>query len=351
MLTAKVQGEIIDALYDSAATLAEGSDGLLQAYRPDLKRFGYQSLLGLHHHFQIDYQPIGDTDTADAVASQIDRRYRNLPAALEQYNQMHGTLDQMGELMRGGQNVALGMEHADLFDILLGEVGISNHFRRQHIPHRPILIASKAMDFLGVRLEALDIRSELAKPILRGFGVDLEPDNTIPVRQFLGKAATVYLTIPDTKTFADIRGLQRKTIEQFNRKAMGGLMKELRKDKAAPALLGVAAPGTTVKKLNIPALDDGQKRQLGIEPGDDVEVIGRINPGIRAFLKRAVTYATAIRLDDDPPKIAIDKDFMCVATKDDVNTLASKLVTLASSLEPHKKFIYDEMDELPVIRK
>lgn len=345
----------MDSLHSSAVTLAEGSNDLLCAYEPDLKRFKYQSLSIQPSHYRIDGKPIEDISVSDAVATAVDPRYAGLPATLEKYDAETGALTQMGHVLRSGQNVALGMEHADLFDIALGEVGISNHFRKQKIAHRPVLIVSKAMDFLGVNIEALKMPPDIVTTFLKGLDIEVEPDNTVPVRRFLGvAAAAVYMTVPSTKTFSQIRGLQHEAIGWFNKHVTSSLAKDLDRGNEGnhqPVLLGVAAPGTTVKKLDVDALDDELKERHQINTGEEVDVVGGINPGIVRFMKQALTYAAAIRLENDPPAVAIDKEFLCVKARKDVSELADKLVALASGLEPDKRFIYDETGALPVIRK
>ena len=65
----------------------------------------------------------------------------------------------------------------------------------------------------------------------------------------------------------------------------------------------------------------------------------------------ALTYATAIRLDETPPRVCIDKDFLCIKTSKDISLLADSLVNISKQLDPDKEYLYDQRGDLPTIRK
>lgn len=354
-LTSKAQGQIMDALYESASTLAHHSNELFVAYEPDLHRFGYQSMSVFPLHYRVGGNPIEVPDDLDGIATTVDPRYQELPKVIEKHDEDTGTVTQMGHVLRSGQNLALGMEHAELIDIALAEVGFSNHFRRHGIPNRSILVASKAIDFMGVNVEALKVDTGIVKLFLDGVGIEIEPDGTVPVRKFLSIAIdATYLTIPSTQTFAGIRGVQGRAIGEFNKRVVKSLRKDMDRSNEGdhtPALLGVAVPGTTVKYLSNTSLSQPQAEYLGVEPDEDVQVIGNISPAITKFMGEALTYAVAVRLDQAPPELAVSPNFVALRNRDDVENLASGLVDLAAELEPGKRFIYDRNGDLPVKRR
>lgn len=352
-ITAKAQSEIMDSMHESATTLAENSGGLFSVYEPG--RFSHQTLSVTPSHYRVDGHPIEDVDVSDTVAGIIDSRYSLLPSVIEEHDQSTGAFTQMGHILKSGQNVGIGMGHAELIDIALYGVGTSNFFRRRGINHKAVLVASKAIDFLGVDIEKLQIDPEFTAVYLKGLGVDVEPDNTVQVRDFLRLGFDhIYLTVPATRTFSKVRGVQGAGIKWFNSQSTSSLEKALDRSnegKNSPTLLNVALPGTTMKRLDIEAMSEGKRHEYGVEAGQDVEVIGAINPAIARFMGQVLLYASEIRLDHVPPAICVDKDFVCLSSEEDMPAIAGKLVGCSASLEPGKKFIYDESGELPVIRK
>lgn len=351
-ITERAQDQIMGSMYESATVLADNSDGLFCAYEPDLERFPYLSLSVSPSHYRIDGKPIADVDTSDLVASQVDSRYEKLPEVLDVYDQDTKALTQIGNALRSGQNVALGLEHGELIDVAMAEVGVSNYLRRQNIAHKSALIVSKAIDFMGVNIDSLNIAPDISRAFLTGLGVRVEDDNTVPVRDFLAIAADVtYLTIPSTKTFANIRGLQHQAVKMFNERSTRSIDEDMSSSGDSPTLLGVAVPGTTVKLLDFGALDDDNQYEYLDFSNKQTEVVGYISPGIIKFMKRALTYATAIRLDETPPKVCIDKDFLCLQEAKDVEKLASSLVEISKLLDPNKEYVYDQRGDLPTIRK
>lgn len=352
-ITERAQDQIMGSMYESAKVLADSSNGLFCAYEPDLDRFPHLSLSVSPSHYRIDGRPIADIDTSDLVASQVDSRYEKLPDSLESYDRHTGALTQIGKVLRSGQNVAMGLEHGELIDVAMAEVGVSNHLRRQRVAHRSALIVSKAIDFMGVNIDSLNISPDIASAFLTGLGVGVEDDNTVPVRDFLALAAdATYLTIPSTKTFADIRGYQGQAVKMFNDWSIKTMQKDMdRESGGQPTLLGVAVPGTTVKLLDFGALDEDHEYKYLDFSDRQTEVVGHISPGITKFMGAALTYATAIRLDETPPKVCIDKDFLCVSTEDDVTELAASLIKISKSLDPAKEYLYDSTGDLPTIRK
>lgn len=342
----KSQKQVLDAMYESASVLAENSDGMFHAYEPNPDRFKYHSILPLKHNYRVEGAPIPNIDDSDSIASIVDSRYEKLPEAIDLHEQNTGAITQISNVLRSGQSVALGLEHGELIDVAMAEVGVSNALRRRGIEHRSALVVSKAIDFMGVNIEYLGIPPDYVKTYLAGIGIEVNDDDTVPVRDFLSIAAhAIYMTIPSTKTFADIRAIQEVAIKTFNARSTEALSKEIDSSDPFPVLLGVAVPGTTVKILDTDQIesDDDDERPI--------EVIGQISPGITKFMSGALTYATAIRLDETPPLVQIHKDFLCVKDKGDIDSLAERLVEVASELEPDKRFVYDGSGDLRVIRK
>lgn len=362
-LTEHAQRQIMGALYESAATHAELSGGFFVAYEPDLKRFGYQSLSANPNHYRLNGEPL-DPGMSDAVAATVDKRYAGVPGAVRELDSRTGVVTQIGHVLASGQNVVLGSEHGELVDVPFGLVGVSNRLREQGVAHRSGMIVSKAIDFLGINAEALPAPIDVIESYLGSIGIAIEDDGTIPARSFLRIAAEVtYFTVPSTQSFKNIRKLQQTGIRKFNEHVSEQIaedMDESRKSDQDPLLFMIALPGTVNKLLDKEGYTAGQ--DLGgnyqtvpsvIDVRDDrrIEVVGSISPGVARFLGRALTYATVVRLDELNPKVAIDKDFVCVSSAESVLTIASKLVNLAGIIEPEKLFAYDTKGNLPLLRK
>lgn len=362
-LTEHAQRQIMGAMYESAATHAELSGGFFVAYEPDLRRFGYQSLSANPHHFRLEGSPL-DPAMSDAVASTVDKRYTGIPDVVRRLDTETGVITQIGQVLASGQNVVLGSEHGELVDVPFGLVGVSNRLREREVAHRSGMIVSKAIDFLGINAEALPAPIDVIESYLGGIGITIEEDGTIPARSFLRIAADVtYFTVPATQSFKGIRGLQKTGIRKFNEHVSERIAEDMNESHLGgekPLLLMIAMPGTVNKVLDKQAYTDGQ--DLGgnyvtipgvIDARDSrqIEIVGVISPGVTRFLGRALTYATVVRLQETDPKVAIDKDFVCVSSPDSVLTIASKLVSLAGVVEPEKLFAYDAKGNLPLLRK
>ncbi len=362
-LTTHAQTEITEALYNSAAVLSENSAGVFHAYEPDFKRFGYQSLSANPHHFRLKGAPL-DVDTANNLATVVDNRYKELPNAIARYDETTGRVARVGSILESGQNVILGGEHGELVDVPLGLLGISNYLRRQNVAHRSAMIVSKAIDYLGVNLDAFNAPQELIEVYLTGLGIPIEPDNTVTVRNFLRVAADrIYFTVPSTQTFADIRKVQQTGIKQFNSLVLHNVKSDMSRRgirHSPPMLLDVALPGTVTKNLNLSVYAQGAglegnyvtiPPEFSYEPDDMVEVIGHINSGITDITKEALLYVMSLRLHATRPQVSISDEFFYVEDKDDVNKVAASLLALVQGLDPDTKIIYDRKGNLPLIRK
>lgn len=335
----------MQTMYESASVLADSSDGLFCAYEPDSERFDYHNISRSISSHKIEGAPIADIDQSDSVATVVDSRYAGLPLAIEECDESTGVIEQIANVLRSGQNVSLGLEHGELIDVAMAEVGVSNALRRRRVAHKSGLIVSKAIDFMGIDVNSFGLPHDITKTFLAGLGIEMEDDNTVPVRKFLALATDrTYLTIPSTQTFSAIRRSQEHLIKSFNEKSCGLIEKDMRRASQSdePMLLCVAVPGTTVKLLDNDQTDGSD---------ETIEVIGKISSGVTRFMNKSLTYATAIRLDESPPIVCIHKDFLCLRTADDVSNLANKLIQIVSGLEPDKMFIYDEYGDLPVRRK
>lgn len=361
-ITARAQRQILDDLYVSASTLAENSNGLLVAYEPDLKRFEYASLSVNPAHYRIEGQPIQDCDQVDFIAESVDKRYKYLPLAIKEFNEgskdtsdLLGAVDAEAEVLRSGQNTVDAYEHIELLDVALGGVAKANHHRRNGVELRSILVASKAVQFLGINLHNLKgIPPEVARGFLNGIGVEVEDDDTVQVPSFLKIAFdATYLTFPSTKTHEKTRRLHREAIKGFNSLSVTALAKELDKSNEGSnisAQVSLAAPGTTVKLLDTSELTEKQAADLGVSLDGETYVIGSINPAIGKFAKHALTFAHALRLGRDDAHFRMDKVPLCVSEESDVRRLGSRMVAHALAIEPDRSFIQDWDNNLVVSR-
>lgn len=362
--TEDAQKEIMGSMYESAKVLADNSNGLFCAYEPNLDKYKHQSLLPIPSHYSVEGRPIPSVDDSDTLATMIDSRYAGLPSSIEAHDEATGAVQLIGEDLIYGQNVALGLEHGELIDVALAEVGMSNILRRRNIAHRSGLIVSKAIDYMGVNIDYFGVSPDDLKKYFDSIDaqIDIEDDGTVQVRNFLKVAADItYMTIPSTKTFEDIRAAQKDNIRLINNRVISKINKDMKvtgnkrhpwnKKINDPLLLGVALPGTTVKLLDFGGLDEDHEFQFLKLSGKQTEVVGHISPRITDFMKGAITYATAIRLDDSPPKVHIDKDYLYLKNEEQVEELAAKLVKISKLLNPDVEYLYDKDGNLPVNRK
>jgi hypothetical protein len=371
--------EILDAFYESAQTHAEASDGLFVAYPPDPAKFEYHSLEPKEDNILVKGKPLrvkrthGRRDTmalvesTDFLATIIDPRYEALPEITRQYDRDTRHLTHVGEVLQVGQNVLYGTDHAEFRDLAFAALNFSNRYRENHIRHRSAMIASKAIDFLGVRLEALGSADSVAQSV-RNMGIEVEPDGTVKVRNFLARAVDrLYLTVPATDTFKPIRAKYPGVIKAFNDKSTGELSADMERRRIlrhAPMLLVVAMPGTVNKRI------DQQAYILGLEAGipydtypeitkndllDHIEVIGRFSDKVSAFGGKALSFAASIRLEGVVPRIAIDPYHEYLNSPEALQRFGHRLVDLVQSLDPHMKTVQDNAvasaARLPLVRK
>lgn len=339
------------AMYKSAKDLVDNSGGLFCAYQPGSEGLIWDVDSTEETHHRIIGKPIESVDDADVLGSMFDSRYAGLPASVEEYNRETGAIDRIGDYLERGQNVALGLEHGELVDVALEEEAVSNALRRRGIGHRSALIVSKSIDFMGVNLSQFGIPNEDLQEYFDSIGADIpiRNDNTIPLRGLLAVAVDlVYLTIPSSNTFSNIRDEQGGVVRDFNRRVRNSINEDMSNENESPLLLGVAVPGTTVKLLDQDALDDAHPYK---QHQRQVEVIGYISPAIISFLKGAVTFATAIRLGESPPKICISEHPLNLETEKDIDSLGRELVSISRKLNPEVTYICDQERSLPVNRK
>jgi hypothetical protein len=374
-LTEQFQDQVLGSLQSSAKTLADNSNELFVEYPLDLHEWPFQSLSILpgSDHYRMEGSRL-DIANSNALASAVDPRYRQLPAAVSSYNKKTKLISNLlGAHLRAGDNVMLGGEHDELIDSPLKLLSVSNELRTEGILHRSAQVVSKGIDFLGVNLERLvrdDLSLDVIKAFLAGYGIMIEKDNTVHSREFLRLAADLtYYTIPATQSFSGIREEQRSIIARlgdrfdlitpYNEKVMSSIQDDLADEDELAVLMGIELTGATKKLLDIPAYRagivlDGNYETIPAEipEGDDpIDVIGFISPGILRATGVRHTFVAPSILRLDRAEIAIDPLLHRVETVMDIGKVAMSLITLSMESEPGKRVIYDAKGNSPVIRK
>ncbi len=297
----------------------EGSHPMLVTLDIDPEKYPGQRMT----HTSINGEgKVLDPDIGATIANDIDTRFPALENVFaETYEESDG-INRLIELLKGGNNVINGTDHAELIDIALSHLALSYTIKRADIPHRSGLIVSKMVDFLGVKLG----------------------DEPTPARELfeLGFDRT-YLTIP--RTLSTDGKFNEQHMKLYNKAASLNVTHDMerhraigKKQKSAPPMLiGVALPGTVNKELA------GDRHKT--------KVIGRVSEGILKFtgIEKTETIATAIRLEEENPRFFIDNLPMRVTDKEDIPRLMGRLITGIETIDGGV-YTYDEDGNLPVVQ-
>lgn len=381
MIEKITQIPVLEMLRDNALEHAKRSNGFFVVYDvdPNSPDFEFQQL----HTATTrgDYRAVSTRtpihhSLVHGVASQVDKRYSSLPVNAMHDQNLQITLRNMATLMclkpdeEGGKqefphglNIIVGTGHEELTDIAFGLAYISTRLHELNAPHRTGIVISKALDFIGIDTGILGFDEKTVDEFAMGLGLTVREDRSIHIRDFLGLIVDrSYMTIPDTPTFADLRGIYEAVVRGHTI----GVLKQIWKDQELtkkteidPLLLAVATSGSVSKQLlNAEYLAKKESVNYStippmpeINPTDYVEVAGRIAPGVIKMMKRGITFATGIKLETGGRStIAINPEFIHVMDRDHLDIYARLLMEVLGKLADHT-IILDNIGNLPVQRK
>ncbi len=383
MIEKYTQLPVLEMLQESASEHARLSNGFFVTYEvdPDSPDFESQQLhtattigdeRAVHTGSPIDYTE------ADKVASIVEKRYKSLLRSGKQDAELQTTLKNMATLMKlkpeehdddypYGFNVTLGTGHEEITDILFGLVYVSNRLHELNTPHRSGIIISKALDFTGINTDILEFDDETVDAFALGLGLTVREDRSIHLLDFLSLAVDrIYRTIPDTPTFAELRGLHGAMVRGHSI----GVLRRLWHDQDAtvkegisPLLLAVATSGSLTKILEtekfIATRSDVNYETLpeipdDIGPEDYIEIAGKIAPGVLKTMKRGLVYAQGMRLrdidDPTPSQIKIHPEFLQVHNREHLDIYSELLMKVLGELA-NNPIVLDMIGNLPVTRK
>jgi hypothetical protein len=374
-ITEIAQERIMASLYRSAQDIAAESDGFFVAIKPDLNRFGYQSISASREHYVIEGSRL-PVDDLDGLAGLIDGRFPAIAAAISRTDDESAILTGPRRTLDGGRSVFLAGPHSEFIDIARDTVAVSNQFRRQKVAHRTGLIASKAaIDYLGVNLESFNFPPEVVKLYMESIGVPIEPDNTATVHNFIKVAFNrTYLTIPATQSQEDLRRRERTAVQWHNHLVTNAIHSDIEEfeedfDKKSAdkkdtedwgaMLLAAAFTGSMIKNLDRVAYEGGKdiKGFYEVFPpelpdgNEPIEVLPHISSRTSDVTRGSAVYAFAVLPDVDNPKVAIDRDVHYVRKPEHVQDLAISLMGLLRQLDPSIRMVYDSKGNAPLFRK
>jgi hypothetical protein len=373
-LSQRAQSDVIGFLYKSAEENAKHTNGLIVAYPPD--QFEYQTLFHADRTNTTHMRSSGillPPEKIDSVAGLVDSRYKNIPEFTKQRPDLMLSFGQMATLIKAGHNIFLGTGHEELVDVafFLANAAARLHEKKAHF--RTGLVLSKALDFAGIDTRSFGLPDDVIDTFLASIGLEALPDRTVPVREFLGLVAThSYMTLPNTKSFEEIRGVQGKIISEYNKRVKRLINEDLsatgsvdRKTKQviSPLVLAVAVSGTKTKTLNNTEYLKSQSANLeifqtipsfpDISMEDHVLVLGAIYEAVLAFTEPCITFAGAIDLQKDDEghatsSFALHPQFLRVSTAPDLEEFSGLLVESVGTLHPNSKVVLNKSNNLPL---
>ncbi len=367
-ITEKAQADIAEAFYVNAQANADASNGLLIAYAPDFERFPYQSLSVRKDRRLVVGNPLGVEDTF-SVASVVDKRCKGLEDAIIKADLETEAIEALQNTLDSGTNAIIGSDHLEIVDIAYMACGISAELRKREAAHRSGLVLSKAAsDYMGVDIKSLVTKKmplDFIKEYLSSLGIEVLPDNTVPVRNFLKLAVDLqYLVIPNTDSFANLRGIQQDAVELHNKEVKRDIISATAKRQLAskpPLMLFVAFPGTKTRKLDtarywqnmqVPGYHATIPEHLPTDV-DDINVIGRFADGVVDYAKNCLTFPTTMRLSpEDSPRIGMDNRPINIKSTNRLHLFAHRLIQLVDRVDSSTS-VYDKNSnerKLPVVR-
>lgn len=281
----------------------------------------------LHKH-TVDGSPL-DPAIIDTVAADIDERYPQIVAAVEQQQR---ALRVTGEILDSRQNVVLGTDHGELTDIALMMTAIKTQLHRQGYEFNTGMIHNKMLAFLGVKLK----------------------DGLVPATELLAMVMDEqYLNIPMSASSRKKMSVPRRVITHYNSLLMEhGIERRLKasQDIGKAMLMGVALSATINKPLDTEAYAAGTPTV--VIPAEQLEramVIGRANKGITRFTQHGLTICASANLAAKPVRIKIADEPLSVRTPDKLETAMRTIAGFQSQNDPHHFYVYDKEGDLPVV--
>ena len=363
-LTEKAQAEIADAFYTSAQSNAATSNGLLVAYEPNFDRFPYQSLSFRRDRRFVEGHPLGQKKTFE-VAEFVDKRCKGLESAIISADIESGAVESIHNILDSGQDVVVGMDHLEIVDLAFLAAGASAVLRSRGANHKSGMILSKAAsDYMGVDLKLFESELMPFKVIsdyVEGLGIEVLEDGTVPVRNFLKLAVDYqFLVIPNTGSFAELRGLQEEAVTIHNsevKKDIKGKMTRRSVKRNPPLALYIAKPGTKNKPLDLNAYwtnmqIPGYHETIPEHLRTDVEsvgVVGKISEGVIDYSKLGLTFPATVRLrNGEQPLVKFDSRPINIKDTDRLRLFAERLIQLTDSIDGTTS-LYDIKGNLPIL--
>lgn len=369
MTPAQAHIEVLEALHDNAEKHAKMSRGFFVIDEFDPKNLEPFIHLGIHgdtSNRRAVYNRLAYDDLANTMPL-VDDRYANLTMSPEQQRDNELALDNMATIMGGlGRNVALLMKHGETRDIEFNLAHVSIELSKKGKAHRTATILSKGIDMLRIDTSSFKLDEETIRMFLKGVGVTLREDGTVPVRDFVGLASDlIYFVFPNSKSFAPIRKKHPRIISKFNGSTLSLKGKdlditgtEIQGQTVPPLLVGFAGTGQTEQDLDVQAYL--QARHLGIFETvpeilnlgdfDRAKVIGKLGEGILHHTGGSVTFTSGMVLGAETsyylnPRFGIAKE------EADLPTLSGSLAETLSALDPGTLFIEDVKRNLPTLKR
>lgn len=276
--------------------------------------------------------PLSEAALINGIARDIDPRYDALSDAMAE-NQ--DAVELIGEILKSGQNVILGTDHAELIDIALVLVRLKTNLIQLGYEFDTSIIINKMVSYLGVRVDG----------------------SIIPATDLLGWAIDeVYMSIPSTASSKIKMTVPKKALRAYNEHMIThGIVK--RQEQSAKTgramLLGVAMSGTVNKPLDA-------SRYIQTETFEDsqindpyrrvVMVIGQASLGIVRVLENGLTIPATAQLSETDCKVSIPAHPYSIRDQIDLNKFMHNLAKLQEKNSPDHCIVYDEKGNLPVLR-
>ncbi len=359
------ENEILEALHANAAGHANNSDGLFVIDSFEPKTLPEYLSLSSRVKDNANMRAHGNRLKAqqlNTIADVVDPRYRSIDRKVTDPEHLLA-FSAMGELLRGGFNVALAQSHGEPRDIAFDLGFKSIQLSSMGIHHKTAMILSKGFDFLRIDTSNFEIDPGIISSMLENLGIIMRKDRTIALRSFLGIVAdSSYFVIPSSASFEPIRQKHSSRIRKYNEGVLSLIGEDLTEvsDEGSGVLLSLAVTGTTPKRLDIDKYLETKEAMPDfyetlpdiseISTEDKVEVIGTISNRVYEYLRYCFTFASGIVLDTGHSRQDVRPEFVVVNDQSDIPRIGEKLAQSLDRLHPGDKFVQDLNKNLPLLR-
>lgn len=367
MTPAQAHIEVLEALHENAEKHAKMSKGFFVIDDFDPKNLEPFIHLGIHgdtSNRRAVYNRLAYSDLANTMPL-VDDRYSTLTTSPEQQRDSELALDNMATIMgRLGINVALLMKHGETRDIEFNLAHVSIGLSQKGVQHRTATILSKGIDMLRIDTSSFGLDKDAIRMFLKGVGVTLRADGTVPVRDFVGLASDlIYFVFPNSKSFIPIRKKHPRIISKFNSSTLGLKDKdlaitgtEIQGQAVPPLLVGLAGTGQTELDLDVQSYLQAQHlgifetvpKILNLEDFERARVIGMLGEGLLHHTGGSVTFTSGMVLSEET-NYYLNPRFVIANEEADLPNLSGSLAETLSALDPSTLFIEDRKRNLPTL--